>query len=669
MVATRRRRLSQRAAVGLSLACWAVLAVLQGFGVFEIPDLKVFDLRHRLRGPRPATDSIAVVEVDDRTLQAYRNRWPLSRGQYAVLVAALEEGGAAAVGFDLLFLHDDPNDGHGDSLLAVVSSQFENVVHSALFVGEPSIQGGAGLPPGAEEILRRHGITAEGIGALSGGIVTLPYTELADSARAIAHNSVVVDRDGAVRRLPLLLRHGGKLYPSLSLRLLAVARGLEELRHVRPMRGGLGVRWRPGGAEQFLPLASTGATAIDFAGDREQFARRVSMLDVVRWYPDSTAQLRAAFQGRFVLVGSTAVGQAAADLGSTPFSEATPLVYVHANALNALLSGRFLRPVSIGMVVAVLAMVSMLLGILLARLPLAWAVGATIGTVLLVGGLDYGLFVLWSLDVPATMALLLPPFAYASVEGYAFLSLERETRARERELQVARTIQQRLLPASPPNTPGLDVFGVNIPALEVGGDYFDWIPLRNGHLAVALGDVCGKGVGAALLMSHLCASLRSEMREAASPASILEAISASFYRATHMGEFATFFLAVIAPDANELRFCSAGHDPPLLVQGTAVEPLAAMAIPLGLDPDTRYQEEVRRFESGDWLVIYSDGVTTAQCKEDMYDLPRLSKCVATQAGRSRSAGEMGTAILDELRCFCRGDLGADDVTLVVVRRT
>jgi CHASE2 domain-containing sensor protein len=661
----RAARISPRVGIGLALCGWALLGGLHVLGAFETPDLKLFDWRYRLRGPRPATEAIALVEIDDRTVQAY-DRWPLPRDAYAVLIAALEEAGARVIGLDLLFLGSDSSHPEADALLAGVTSQYENVVHAILF--RPEEQGGIVPPAGADEVLRRHGVEPGGTAIAAAGSVSVPFTELADAAHSLAHVSVVVDRDGAVRRLLPLVRYRDRLYPSLGLRLFLAARGRNELSQVKPAPGGVRID-RPGGPGLFIPLGHDGTTAIDFAGDRDAFGRHFSMLDVLQWYrAGDRARLREAFQGRVVLVGSTAVGEAAADLGATPFSPLTPLVYVHANTLDALLGGHFLPRISVATLLAALAALSVLLGWLFSILPVPWAAAAMVAVLAAVAGANQGLFVLAGLDMPGSMALLLPPLAYAAVEGFGFISLERRTRVREKELQVARDIQVNLLPAGPPAIAELDVFGTNLPAQEIGGDYYDWVTMRDDTLAVALGDVSGKGVAAALLMSHLRASFHAETRGLASPRVVSAAIHESLYRATPSGRFATFFLARVPLDGGPLRFCNAGHNPGLLVRDGQVVELGATGIPLGMIEESSYEEQERPFATGDVLVLYSDGVTECPYRDEFYGDERLQRLVSSAGLRSASAEQIGRAILADVEAFCHGQLGADDITVVVVRR-
>lgn len=655
--------------VGVALACWALLALLHAAGAFQTLDLRLYDWRHLLRGPRPASDRIALIEIDDATLAAYDGRWPLPRDAYAAMLVALEEAGAQAIGVDLLFLGTDPEQSEADLLLATVSAWYPNLVHAVSFVPEdPGLHGGIALAPGALAGLRRHGVASEHVPGAPAGGVTLPYPELLDSARALAHVSVAVDRDGTVRRVPMFVRYGDRLYPALALRLLGATLEGDGLPRVAPARAGIEVSWARGPSFR-LPVDRDGATGIDFAGDRNAFARRHPMIDVLGWHKrGDQARLREAFGGRVVLIGSTAVGQAAADLGPTPFASATPLVYIHANAVNSLLTGRFVRPIPTVVLLAALAVLAAGLGWLLVTCPAPVTAVVMAGTVLSLAAVNQLLFARWSIDMPGAMALLLPPLAFAAIESFGFLSLERATRAREKELALAREIQVKLLPTGPPDVAGLDIFGANIPAQEIGGDYYDWVTKKDGSVLVALGDVSGHGVAAALLMSHLHASFHAEARGEGSPRAVLGAVHESLFRATEAHRFATFFLVHLPGEGDEIVFCNAGHNPALLLHEGGITELAATGLPLGMIEDTGYEEGRRSFARGDVLVIYSDGVTECPWREQLYGEERLSALIRSPALRGAPAERIGTAILEDVRRFCHGQLGADDITVVVVRK-
>ncbi len=652
----------------IALLCWILLSVLHLFGAFDSLDLRFTDWRYRIRGERVASDSIVLVEIDDSTIEAY-GRWPLSRDTYALLINVLTGARARTVGFDLLFLGNDLYDARFDLLLAQVSESHDNVVHAVTFLPYTASPGeGDVVPLEVRFALERHAVPANGIPVYSATGITVPFTELLSSSQVMGHVLVAVDKDGVIRRLPMFVRYGDYLFPSLSLAVLGVYEGNSLIGGVESVSGGVEIQWS-GGRRVFLPVDAEGATSIDFAGDRGAFPNRYSMLEVLQWYTAGDyARLEKTFGGRIVLIGSTAVGQVATDVGSTPFSTTTPLLLVHANALDALFNDRFLVRPSPGVYLPVLAALTIVIGMLLATLSLSWALGIVGICVAGIAGLNYLLFAAKGIDFPLTVALLLPPLAYTAIETYQYVFLQRRARERQKELDIAREIQRKLLPAEPPDTPELDVYGVNIPAQEVGGDYYDWVPIGEDSLVVTLGDVSGKGVAAAILMSHLRATLHAEIRASASVDSMVQSMNVSLLRATEPERFATLFLASISRRTNELHFCNAGHNPPLLIHEGSMDLLPASGVPLGVFDSVQYKEDRRPFERGDILVLYSDGITECPWKDQMYEDERLHKLVGELAKRSLSASEIGRAILDDVRSFCHGQPYADDVTLVVVRR-
>jgi sigma-B regulation protein RsbU (phosphoserine phosphatase) len=194
--------------------------------------------------------------------------------------------------------------------------------------------------------------------------------------------------------------------------------------------------------------------------------------------------------------------------------------------------------------------------------------------------------------------------------------------------------------------------------MEFGGD----------ALAVALGDVSGHGVPAALLMSHLRASFHAEARSGAPTHAVIEGMHASLLHAVSSGRFATFFFVVASRTESVLRFCNAGHNPALLIHDGAIDRLGATGLPLAMMDDARWTEETREFGPGDRLVIYSDGVTECPHHRELYGDERFEALVLRLARRELSAEGMVRAILEDVRAFAHGDLGADDITLVVVKR-
>lgn len=653
-------------AMVISLLCCGILAGLHQTGLLASTDRRVSDLRFRMRGERPASDQIALVAVDDRTISAYP-RWPLSRDGYALLLNVLEESGARAIGVDLIF------EGYSecrtcDLGLATVTAQHRNIVHAITFDQDaPATTDGQG-DSGSDSLLATHGWPAGSVEVPPAKFGLFPFRELLRGASSLGHIQVAVDPDGVLRRLPFLVKHDARAYPALSLATYLLSDTSSSLAAPRRHRNGFSMPRRDGAALT-LPVDDQGCTTIDFAGDRGAFPRSYSMIDLLQWRrANDLDRLKAAFQGRIVLVGSTAAGRVGTDLGTTPFAANTPGLYVHANALDALLGNRFLRPPSWRVHLTVLAMVSLILGWLFVLLSLPAALACAAFAVVLSAAVAQLLFVEFGIDVPGSPSLLLPPLAYTAVSSYRYIFLQRNERVRDKELAVARDIQRRLLPGAPPRDARLDVFGANVPAREVGGDYYDWISLDDGSVVILVGDVSGKGMSAALLMAHLRASCHGEIRDGASVESIVRAINTSLFRATEPRHYATLFLARISADREEITYCNAGHNPPVLVQGSAMETLPPTGLPVGMFDDGGYSEVRRAFRRGDLLVLYSDGVTECARRGVQYGEERLQGLVVALARTDRSADEIGRAILQEVGSFSRDRESTDDITLVVVRR-
>jgi len=249
--------------------------------------------------------------------------------------------------------------------------------------------------------------------------------------------------------------------------------------------------------------------------------------------------------------------------------------------------------------------------------------------------------------------------------------------ARERlesELNMAREIQQRLLPDSMPELPGFDVAGLSLPSRQVGGDYFDFIDLGKGVTGIAVADVSGKGIPAAMLMSNLQASLQGQIIHSNHPAEITGRMNELLVRATEPHMFATFFCAVLDPVSAHFTYTNAGHNPPMLcsADGGSRE-LTAGGLILGMLPAQTYDQEEIQLAPGDVVVLFTDGISEAASTEDpepaqeeQFGEERLLEIVL--AKRSKSAGEIKDAVMQAVSDFTRGFGQSDDITLVLIKR-
>ncbi|HZQ53091.1 MAG TPA: SpoIIE family protein phosphatase [Bryobacteraceae bacterium] len=255
------------------------------------------------------------------------------------------------------------------------------------------------------------------------------------------------------------------------------------------------------------------------------------------------------------------------------------------------------------------------------------------------------------------------------IEHARLIEAEQKRIALDRELERAAEIQRRLLPASAPEVAGLDMAGYNAPCRTVGGDYYDFLPYPDGRVGLFIGDVSGKGMGAALLMSSLQARTRVLFQEP-------DGLSAQVTRLNRITAgncpsncFITFCAATVDPATGDLTYCNAGHNAPLLVHaGGDFELLDPTGIILGILPNAAYEEKSRRLEPGDVLLLFSDGVTEA-CRPDCDEEFGQDRLVALlQEHRGQPASDILNAIKTGIASYTGGCPAADDITLVVARR-
>lgn len=241
------------------------------------------------------------------------------------------------------------------------------------------------------------------------------------------------------------------------------------------------------------------------------------------------------------------------------------------------------------------------------------------------------------------------------------------------EFAVARNVQANLLPASAPRVPGLDVAGVCVPANEVGGDYFDYFELGDGRLAIAIGDVSGKGVGAAIYMTLTKSYMVTQSRTDTSPAGVLALVNEHLRRNLARGTFVTMVYAVIDGTERRLEYTRAGHNPPLHIKANGEgDFLNAPGIALGAASGRTFEAitkvEAVALEPGDLVVLYTDGVTEAMnLNSDEYGEERLIALVRRMAQSQAGAGTVVDAILRDVRDFAGRAPQHDDITIVAAR--
>jgi serine phosphatase RsbU (regulator of sigma subunit) len=238
----------------------------------------------------------------------------------------------------------------------------------------------------------------------------------------------------------------------------------------------------------------------------------------------------------------------------------------------------------------------------------------------------------------------------------------------ERDLGLARKIQQHFLPPRLPALPGFE-FGVAYqPALAVGGDLYDFVTLGDGSLAIAVGDVSGKGIAAALFAAKVMSDLRYEAAGQAEAAAILGRVNRVLAARDHEGMFVTLALVIITPSASRLTVASAGHPLPLVrdATGRVVTIGHSGDGPLGLDADAKFSQYRYEIDARDAVVLYTDGFLEAlNAENDQYGHERLCETVASCAPGPKTIVD---AITEDVRTFESGRPQSDDVTVVCFER-
>jgi sigma-B regulation protein RsbU (phosphoserine phosphatase) len=235
------------------------------------------------------------------------------------------------------------------------------------------------------------------------------------------------------------------------------------------------------------------------------------------------------------------------------------------------------------------------------------------------------------------------------------------------ELRVARKVMEGLLPHHPPDIPGFDIAGAHRTSHEVGGDYYEFISLGDDRWGIAIADVVGKGIAAAILVAALRASLSSLVGQELALRAILRRANRFFHESVEEGKFVTLFYAVMDVRARRLIYVNAGHLPPLLLRHEGqVELLEEGGVPLGLFAEPRYFEGIAKLETGDLLALYTDGLTEAMdARDDSYGIQRLAATCSRI--RTEPASAICDQIMEDVRRF--GGDAIDDQTLVVLKAT
>lgn len=659
-----------------------------------LPWLRVanFDLQQRLLPRERHAQPTVIVEIDDRSL-AEVGQWPWPRDTLAELLDRIQARAPAVIGIDIVFNEPDRTSPEhlaarfaalDPALAARLRAQPSNEARFAAAIARaPVVLGVIGTndkpapPPSdapafAPARLRGH---VAALQAFGGGVRSLPGLDAAARGRGLLNATL---EEGVVRRVPLVAMVGGQPLLSLPLECLRVAAG-EPVYSVlgdgpAPLRVVIG--------DLVVPAQPDGSLYVHYSGHTG--SRFVSAADVLHGREPVDA-----LAGRVVLVGVT--GQGLVDQQLLPNGEVVPGVEVHAEVVENVFEGALLRRPAAARPLEALAFA------LLAALAIAWVprLAPRVATLaFLAGALALcaasfaayrGAGLLLDGFTPlAALALVQSVLVLSTMRRIelarralaADLALQREAAARTAgELAAATRVQTGMLPR-PAQVLGddqrLSLFAHMRPAREVGGDLYDFFYIDRRRLFAAVGDVAGKGLGAALFMAVSKALTKSAgLRGVGDLGELLEAINIELARDNPQDLFVTLLVVVLDLDTGRLDYCNAGHEPLLVLRaGGEVEAHdAGGGPPLCVFEYARYASATLLLERGDGLALVSDGLTEATAPDGaLLGRARLQALLASQLhGPPAPLEAAGAELLHAVEAFEAGADPGDDQTLLLLR--
>lgn len=647
----------------------------------------------------PYDESIVHVDLNNTSLRALTDYHP-NRGHYARSIRNLDKMKAAVQMCDVIFVGETrPDD---DRLLMDATRQARNVIFGMAFrLTSSPVQAPAdgNEDPDVRAYLRRTAWklepSQEAARFFQGVDPLATLVPLAELSLGMGFLTLTPDPDGVIRRLPLLVRFEDAIYPSFTLKAVCDFLKVPSDR-VRLGPGSITLKGvlRRGKARPIdlsIPVDARGCMRITFAGPWGRMKHyNFSDIYFASDDPETLDAFRDEIEGRIALISDTSTGSA--DMGQVPLDETYPLSGVHANAVNTILTGSFIRELpGVATIAIEILLFLAVTGLSFHRSALVSASG-TAGLALVFVAASGLAFIQWGFLSSVVRPLIGMSLTWsalsvwhAAVNARKAAEIERARQLAERELEIGRTIQAGFLPSRLPIPAGWDIAAHFQPAMQVSGDFYDVFELKEGRfLGIVVADVCDHGVGSALFMALTRSLIRAFARQNAdrlqpgpdgpagwSRSLVLETIGQtnSYISDNHgdTGMFATLFFGILDPISGELTYVNAGHEPPLLLRSAQpVAYLKATGLAVGALADAPYRADSITLRNGDGLVLYTDGVTDADDSSGVhFSKQRLIRLVS---GEIAGAQALVDRVMAALRAHVGNGSPTDDITLLSIRK-
>lgn len=615
-------------------ALTAVALALSYFRAFEPYELQTYDWRCRLRGQRPMSSKIAVIEIADDTLAAI-GKWPFGREYHTALIRALKDYGARSIVFDIVF----PERTGKDAEMAAAARKAGNVFFGVV-LKDPRVDHGR--------------LTADRIVTSLRGVFWM-------AARGVGFFNIKADVDGKRRRVPAIVRLKGKDFYHMGLLVAMDALGLDpEDARIE----GRAIRLADGRA---LPLDEEGCLLVNFASRWNNSFRHYSFAHILAQHQYGVPLVNPAdFKDAICIIGHTATG--ATDTNATPLEPIYPMVGIYANVVNGILENDYVRRVARPTNLFILAIVGLWVAYASTRLG-PWrsllAVLATLAIFIETAILLFTRKGIWiDFFYPAAVFFLI----YAASTLWRTLAEMRKREIIEGELKIASQIQKSFLPEKLPDVQGLEMDVFMQPAKAVGGDLYAFVSAGEGKLGVMVGDVSGKGAPAALFMAKSVSEFKFSARQKTDPADVLAALNDSISSDSTGGLFVTLAYAIFDVPAKRLVLSNGGHLPVIQVSVSGQTKMLTVddGMPIGVMPGASYSSRAFDLGDGDCFAFYSDGISEARNRrKDEYGVEAIARALSAHC-RQPAREILAQAVEDVRRFMGRADQH-DDMTLIIVK--
>lgn len=622
----------------IPLAALLLISAASYFRLLDNYELVSLDRRFLSRPAAPISDKVVIVEIGEDAVKKL-GRFPFDRNYHALLISALSAFGAKAIVFDLLFNVPEEH----DKELAEAIGQAGNVyIPFALDI----------------DINKKSNIIS------ANGYVAKCLEDLAAASKGIGHINIVPDSDGKFRRIPLYIKYGNNLYPHLSFLAGCGYLGIKS-EDVRIRQG----EYALCGNNIRIPLDERSNLIINYSGKWGKVFKHYSYVDILQTYLAGMVGEKPIlrpdfFKDKVCVVGITAAG---ADIHPSPFEPIYPGVGVHAETLNSMINNKFISRVSREVNLCVLIILCLFFSVIIFKTKPMNGFLALILVIALSLIASLFLFNNFGIWIDIVCPVMVMGLLYLSIASYKYLGEWRGRIALDRELDIAKKIQESFLPKNIPRVNGIDIAARMITARKVGGDLYDFVEFSPDEFGIMIGDVSGKGIPASLFMAMVSGAFKSFALPEVKPEQVLLNLNYKLVKESSSNLFVTVFYAIFDMRNKVLRYANGGHLPVLYLTKNKASIFLNVedGAPLGL-MDGAYSGGEKRFEEGDIFIFYTDGVTEAMnAKDKMYGVERLASIVENNR---KSAPEALLDIIEkDLRKFEPKAAQHDDITIIAAK--